>query len=130
MTRPQVGGRAVAVRNADQDTVYLFGYGTYLGPRPLMSAEFDPDTEWDGGKSMRDIQTEIAAAQCAQPRTEYITTDGRRSGKDQYGYALDEDWPVDRRVAASLAYFATGECIQVEGADGAPAGFVYGNQCW
>ncbi len=118
----QVGDRVIALRSADDTTVYVYGRGVYLGPQEM--PYWDPDSPGRDGITWRAAIEEQVRYQMDEPQKEWVC-DGRPMGVDNYGNPMGDTRTFEERVAARLADVAANPCIQLD--NGAK---VYGYFCW
>jgi hypothetical protein len=119
----QVGDRVVALRNADDTTVFLYGRGTYLGHLPV--PYWDPDVVAVDGKTWRATVEETVRFEMEQPQVEWVHQ-GRPTGVDQHANPMGDTRTFEQRVADRLDKMAGNPCIELDGG----AGRVWGYFCW
>lgn len=122
--RAQPGDRVVAIRNATDTTMFVYGRGTYLGEVPVPGWDPDARSAVDG-RTWREVVTEQVRAQMAEPQVEWVL-DGRPTGVDNYGIPMGDTRTLEERVEDALKQVGGNPCIELDGG----AGRVWGYFCW
>lgn len=129
--KPEPGTRTFAVRNANKNTIWIFGYGTYVGDHPRPGT--DVLDEGDIAIAEQAIRDRDADPIDVRPFYDKLVADGDMTQEEadtacaegQAKYAATQARPLRERAEELVRGMNLNPKIELDN-----GGVVWGYQCW